>query len=280
MPPFPLNLIGDLFDIFFRLTVNLLVAIMSLVNLIHLPGVLGLAIVILTILIRLLLWPFTSSQMKLAKKTAELRPHIDALKEKHKDDRQAFAAAQAALYKEHGINPAAGCLPAIVQIPIVWALYQAIQGMLTPNGLANINNKLFVSAWHLKAVPDHFFLGFDLASRAADFPRLGLFVLIVPLLTAFLQYIQSSMMVTPPVKPYPSDSPKEKEEKKEAEDAAAAMQSQMRFMLPLMVGYFAFTLPTALPLYWNTLSLVSIYQQYRISGWGSLQKWVDRIGRK
>lgn len=275
MPPFPLNFIGGIFNAFFVLIVNLLVLMINAANAIHLPGALGLAIILLTILIRAVLWPFMSSQMRLAKKTAELKPLVDELQVKHKEDKQAFALARGQLYKEHGVNPAAGCLPALIQIPIVYSLYQAIQSLLTPKGLDHVNSLLFNRAGHLTHVPDPYFLGMNLGKKPSDFGILSVFIL-VSIITALLQFVQSSMMTPAPVKPYPSDSPKEKKEKESAEDATAAVQSQMRFMLPLMVGYFAFTLPMALPLYWNTLSLVGIFQQYRISGWGSLEKWIGK----
>jgi YidC/Oxa1 family membrane protein insertase len=267
---FPLNVLGGIFHIFFVLTVNGLALLINLADSLHLPGALGLAIIFLTVIIRFLLWPLMAKQMNLAQKTNELKPLVDLLQVKHKGDKQGFALARAQLYKEQGVSPAAGCLPAIIQIPIIYSLYQAIQSMLTPEGLNHVNELLLNGVAHLKHTPDPYFLGMDLGKKPGDFGILSIFLL-VPLITALLQYIQSSMMTPSPVKVYPSDSPKEKKEKDSASDATMAIQSQMRYMLPLMVGYFAFTLPMALPLYWNVLCVVGILQQYRVSGWGALK---------
>lgn len=274
----PLSLIGSLFhSVFFTPIVNLLVVIIDGLSWVHIPGALGLSIIILTVLIRLLLWPLMSSQLKLAKKTAELKPHLDALKEKHKDDRQALMSAQSALYKEHGINPAAGCLPTLLQLPILISLYQAIQLLVfNSSGMEKINELLYLPILRLNSKPDPYFLGLNLAFRPADFLTKGWFLLLIPILTALLTYVQSTMMTPKLVKEYPSDSPKEIKEKEQSEDTMAAVQNQMKFMMPLMIGYFAYTLPTGMAIYWNTLTLVGIWQQYLISGWGEVGRWFGK----
>src|SRR6266498_3835948 len=123
--------IGNIFNlIFLGPVVNVLVLIYQGLFALHIPGAVGFSIMILTILIRVLVWPFMSSQIKATKKMADLKPHLDALKEKHKDDKQGLATAQMALYKEHGVNPAGGCLPALIQIPVFIALYQSIINIL------------------------------------------------------------------------------------------------------------------------------------------------------
>src|SRR3990167_9959264 len=123
--------IGDIFNlIFLGPVINLLVLIFQGLSAIHIPGALGFSIMILTILIRLLVWPFMASQIKATKKMSDLKPHLDALKIKHKDDKKELATAQMALYKEHGVNPAGGCLPAVIQIPVFIGLYQSILKIL------------------------------------------------------------------------------------------------------------------------------------------------------
>src|SRR3990167_419209 len=117
------NFIGDIFNLLFMgPVVNLLVALYQGLQSAHIPGALGFSIMTLTILVRFLVWPFMGSQIKATKKMSDLRPHLDELKKKHKDDKQALASAQMALYKEHGVNPAGGCLPALIQIQIFIAL--------------------------------------------------------------------------------------------------------------------------------------------------------------
>ena len=276
--PFPLNFIGDLFHLFFIVMVNLLALIIHLLNTIHAPGTLGLAILIITILIRFLVWPFMGSQIKVSKKMAEIQPHLSALKEKHKEDKKALAAAQAALYKEHNINPAGGCLTSIIQIPVLYSLYSSIFTLVNnKNGLSQFNSLLFNQQWHLNKLPDTHFLGLNLAYRPSDFSHYGFFLLLVPLVTAGLQFVQSSMMVSAAkVKNYPSDSSKEKKEKETADQTMAAMQGQMRYMMPVMIGFFAFQFPIGLAVYWNTFTLMGIWQQYSISGWGGVSKWFGK----
>lgn len=277
-PPFPLSLIGDFFHLFYTVMVNLLALIIHLLNAVHAPGTLGLAIIIITVLIRFLVWPFMNAQLKVSKKMAEIQPHLSELKKKHKEDKKALAAAQAALYKEHNINPAGGCLTTLIQIPILYSLYSAIFTLVNnKNGLYEFNKILFNPSWHLDKLPDTHFLGLNLANRPSDFLHFGFFLLLIPVVTAGLQFIQSSMMVTAAsVKPYPSDSPKEKKEKDTAEETMTAMQGQMKYMMPAMIGFFAFQFPIGLAIYWNTFTLMGIWQQYSISGWGGVAKWFGK----
>lgn len=270
-----MQVIGDIFNTFFFGPVaNLLVLIINGLNMIHVPWAFGLAIIILTIIIRLLIWPFMAKQLKSARKMSELKPHMDALKEKHKGDKQGLAAAQMALYKEHGVNPAGGCLPTLIQIPIIWGLYQTIMAFFNgQSGLEKINSVLYPIGGKLTEVPDLHFLGVNLAVKPSEFGQLGALLLLVPIITALLQFIQSKMMTAPAVKKYLSDSPKEKKEKESMEDSMQAMQSQMMYLMPLMIAYFAFSFPIGLALYWNVFTILGIIQQHRISGWGGLQNW-------
>lgn len=276
-----MQIIVDLFNlIFLGPIVNSLVAIMTALNSIGVPGSLGASIIILTILIRALLWPLMSSQLKSAKKMADLKPHIAELKNQHKDDKQAFAKAQMDLYKEHGINPAGGCLPTLIQLPILIALYQATISFF--NGAAelkHINELLYIPSWKLVSAPDPYFLGINIAHKPSQFGEYGFLLLLVPVITGGLTFVQSKMMTPKPIKEYKTDSPKEKKEKESTEDMMGAVQSQMTILMPIMIGYFAFQFPIGLALYWNTITIFGIIQQYFISGWGSLEDLVTRNKR-
>ena len=271
---------GDYFNlIFLGPVINLLVMIYQGLQSLHLPGALGFSIMILTVVIRVLVWPFMSSQLKATKKMADLKPHLDILKQKHKDDKKALAAAQMALYKEHGVNPAGGCLPALIQIPVFIALYQAIINIL-PGGGGNINwvnSLLYFPQLKLPATLDPNFFGLNLGLKPSDFASGGIYLLLVPILTAALTFIQSKMTLPKVIKKYPSDSPKEIKEKEGLEDTMASVQSQMVYMMPIMIGYFAFTFPIGLAIYWNVYTILGIFQQYKISGWGGMEgiikKW-------
>lgn len=271
-----MQIVGDIFNtFFFGPVINLLVLILHGLDIIHLPGALGFAIIVLTILIRLIIWPLMGAQLKSAKKMADLKPHLDELKKKHKGDKQAMSAAQMALYKEHGVNPAAGCLPMLLQFPVLIALYQTIFAFFSNSeGLARINDSLYLPWLHLNTVPNLLFFGLNLADK----PTQGA-LLLIPIITAALTLIQSKMMAPKAVKKFPSDSSKEKKEKESLEDSMSAMQGQMMYMMPIMIGYFAFQFPIGLALYWNTLTIVSIIQQYFISGWGGLDGWIKLIRR-
>ncbi|MDO8638908.1 MAG: YidC/Oxa1 family membrane protein insertase [Candidatus Daviesbacteria bacterium] len=275
-----MQVITEIFNTFFMGPIlNLLVLILDGLNFLHIPGSFGLSIIILTILIRILVWPLMATQLKSAKKMQDLKPHLDALKVKHKGDKQAFSKAQMDLYKEHGVNPAGGCLPVLIQFPILIALYQTIFAFFNgPSGLASINNMLYPFVPHLKSVPSLDFFGVNLAVKPSEFGQYGFLLLAIPLITAALTFVQSKMMApAKPLKDYPKDSPKEKKEKESTEDAMSAMQGQMMYMMPIMIGYFAFQFPIGLALYWNVMTILGIYQQYKISGWGGMDTWIKRI---
>ncbi len=268
----PLELIGQIFNlVFLGPIINLLVLIYRALDSIHLPGAIGFSVIILTVLIRLVVWPFMATQLKSAKKMAELKPHLDVLKSKHKDDKQAYAKAQMDLYKEHGVNPAGGCLPTLIQFPIIIALYQAILAFFGGQaGLDKVNQLLYLPSWRLSQAPDLQFFGVNLANKPSEFANIGYFVLLVPVITAALTFLQSKMMTPSPIKVYPTDTKKEAKEKESTEDAMAAVQGQMVYMMPLMIGFFSWQFPIGLALYWNTFTFIGMLQQYLISGWGGL----------
>lgn len=275
-----MNVIFDIFNlIFFGPVINLLVLILHGLQAIHIPGALGFSIIILTVLIRFLVWPFMSSQIKATKKMADLKPHLDELKQKHKGDKQALAQAQMALYKEHGVNPAGGCLPAIIQIPVFIALYQAIINILPGAGghLDKINSLLYFPQLKLPATLDPNFFGLNLGIKPSDFGKYGVLLLLIPLATALLTFVQSKMALPKPVKHYPSDSPKEAKEKEGMEESMGAVQSQMVYLMPIMIGYFAFTFPIGLAIYWNVYTILGILQQHRVSGWGGMTDLVGKL---
>lgn len=281
----------ELFDfLFFKPFVNILIFFYRVLEASNIPGALGFSIILLTVVIRLIVWPLITSQLKSAKKMADLKPHMDELKVRHKDDKQELAKAQMALYKEHGVSPAGGCLPLLLQLPVFFALVNVINAIFNgQSGLEQINKALYFPAWHLTALPDPNFFGFNLTLKPGDlinfanplsFFAIPLTVLAVPVITVILSFIQSKMMIPSPVKKYPSDSKKEVKEKESTEDAMVAMQSQMTYLMPLMFGIFAFQFPIGLSLYWNVYTVLGIYHQHRISGWGGMVGLVQSVKGK
>ena len=127
---------------------NVLIALYKGFEFLHIPGPLGFAVIGLTIIIRLILYPLMQAQLKSARKMQNLKPHLDALNVKHKNDKQALQQAQLALYKEHGVNPAAGCLPLLIQMPVLIALYNVFYQVLNNGNLAVEIEKINAIVYH------------------------------------------------------------------------------------------------------------------------------------
>jgi YidC/Oxa1 family membrane protein insertase len=212
-------------------------------------GAYGLSIILITILVKTLLFPLFQTQLRLTKKTqAEQRkvaPELAEIRKKYKKDPQKLNAEMMKLYKEHGINPLSpmiGCLPTLAQFPILIGLYRAIY------------DQDFFKTLHVS--PD--FLGLVLNKHAA----LGDPVTwILPILAGATTFVQSKMM-TPPAA---------------AEgDAQAAQMAQvsstMSLLMPLFIVYLSFQsfALQGLVLYWIVSNLYSIFQQYTVNGWGQL----------
>ena len=254
--------------------INVLVAVYKGLIFVNFPFALGFSIIILTIIIRFVLYPLTASQLKASKKMQDLNPHITNLKNRHKGDSKTLQRETMKLYKEHGVNPAAGCLPVIIQLPIIWGLYSALQQIanLKPDV---INKIVYFDALKLTKAWDPNFFGVSLGSNPSQIiTSVGPIILIVPLLTALFQFIQSKMMFS---KPKAQEGLVKKDEKKKNDDFASVFQSQAMYIFPIMIGFFSYTFPVGLSLYWNTFTIFGIMQQYRVSGLGGLEEWKNKI---
>src|SRR3990167_11195952 len=258
---------------------NILMALYKLFVTLHLPGALGLAVITMTSLIRLILHPLTLSQLKSAHKMNKLKPHIDALGKKHKDDKVKLQQAQMQLYKEAGINPAAGCLPLLLQMPILIALYNLFFQILTNGNMnkvvAEVNRVVYFPFLKIHSFDLSFFF-LNLSSKPSDWKSGGWWLLLVPIITAGLQYWQTKMMVPQTkiqnpkskiqkIEKEPVNGKKAVDKSADKEDMGQAMQKQMAIMMPLMIGFFAYSFPLGLSLYWNTFTLFGIIQQYKIA---------------
>jgi YidC/Oxa1 family membrane protein insertase len=223
-------------------------------------GAYGVAIIILTILIRVLLSPLQQFQLITQRKTMveqrKLAPQLAELSKKYKKDPQRLNTERMKLYQEHGINPLGGmigCLPLIVQLPILTALYYVFTGFARSHPVAA--HFLFIS--NLNDNPNHHLL-------FPGVPYLPIPSYIVfPLLAAITTFIQSKMLQMPP-SPNPTDQ----------EQQTQQMQRTMVFLSPLMIGWFALNVPAGLGLYWFVGNCVSIIQQSFVVGWGQL--WPSR----
>lgn len=227
---------------------------------------LGLAIIALTVLIRLALSPIMTKQLRSTKQMQELGPELEKLKSKFKDDKQKLMQAQMELYKKHGINPASGCLPQVVQLIILISLYQAFNLVIKPDGLEivkKINESLYsFNKLSLDSALNLNFLYLNLSKpdliKIPNFIGLpGIFVI----LATVFQFLSSKMMV-PVVKKEEKLALKTQEK---TDDMAASMQKQMLYMFPLMTLIFGFTMPSGVMLYWFIFSFYSFLQQYFIN---------------
>ena len=172
-----------------------------LIGFARLTGDLGWSIILLTVGLRLAMTPLVIPSLKVSKKMQDLAPELAALKAQFKDNKQGLVTAQAELYKKHGLNPAAGCLPQIIQILVLIALFNAFNTVLKPNGSALIS-KLNPVLYSFNQLSDDFrlttsFLGLELSKPnvfslpGIPFPLPGIFLL----LSAAIQFLSSKMML-------------------------------------------------------------------------------------
>jgi YidC/Oxa1 family membrane protein insertase len=251
---------------------NALVAFYKLFEFLSFPGPLGFSIIEMTITMRFILWPFMAIQMKSAKKMQKIKPHMDELSKKHKDDKSALQKAQMELYKEHGINPAAGCLPLLLQMPVLIALYNVFYQVFNNTDITqmitNINQVVYIPSLQLTSL-DLTFLGINLALKPSQWQTAGYWLFAIPILTGLLQWYQTQLMIkqntasaTHPVKAIETKkNQKDEKEEPKPDDMAGEIQKQMAIISPIMFGFFAYQFPIGLALYWNVFGLFGIIQQ-------------------
>lgn len=219
----------------------------------------GIAVILLTVLVRLVLWPLAAKQLHSQKKLSAIQPEVNHLKNKYKKDPQKFNAAVMELYKEKEVNPFSSCLPTLLQFPFLIGLFYVFVKFknpdflrLTPEGILKdiypfIQNfgpaKSFISSHDTVNTT---FLGLmDLAK-----PSIAL-----ALAAGALQFVQSKMLM--PARP--TGGPKEK-----GADTQSALTSQMTYLFPVLTVVIAWSLPAALPLYWAVTTLFAVGQQYLV----------------
>jgi YidC/Oxa1 family membrane protein insertase len=223
-------------------------------------GAYGVAIIVLTIIIRVLLSPLQQFQLVTQRKTMveqrKLAPQVAELRKKYRKDPQRLNTEMMKLYQEHGVNPLGGlvgCLPLVVQLPILTALYYVFTNVAHTSHV--IAHFLFVP--NLNENPSHHLL----IAGVPYIPIPAYFVF--PLLAAITTFIQSKMLQMPPP-PNPTDQ----------ELQTQQMQRTMVIISPLMIAWFALNVPAGLGLYWFIGNCVSIIQQSFVVGWGNL--WPSR----
>lgn len=259
---------NNIFDAIFIIPIlNAMAAIYKLLIFVKIPGAFGFALIILTAIIKLILNPLTGSQLKSTRKLALLKPELDKLSAQYKDDKTRLHQEQLKLYQQAGINPAAGCLPLLIQMPILIALYNIFFKLLDNGNLvqtvSEINKVVYLPLLKLESL-DLSFFGLSLTTKPSEWQTKGIWFLAIPVLTGLLQYWQTKMMSPVPKTTNDKQQITKINEKKE-DDMSTAMQKQMTIMMPLMIGFFAYSFPLGLSLYWNTFTVFGIIQQYQLA---------------
>jgi YidC/Oxa1 family membrane protein insertase len=223
---------------------NILVFIYSLV------GNYGVAIIILTILLKLVTLPFSLQQTKSMKKQAEVAPELQALQKKYAKDKEKLSQEQMKLYKERGINPLGGCLPMLIPWPLFVAFYQSVNTVMStqPEQFLELSKHLLPALAPVVPVGVQF-LWLNLTKPDPLY--------ILPALAVITTWLQQKMMAGMQAG---------------GDGQAQSMNQTMSFMMPLFMGYITLSFASGLAIYWVLFNIIAIIQQYFIAGWGDLGK--------
>jgi len=207
----------------------------------YIPGQdFGVAIIILTILIRIVFYPLMVKSIQAQKILSEVQPKIQEIQQKFKNDKERQSKEMVALYQKEKINPFGGCLPLLIQLPILIALFRVFWRGLTPGAMGYLYS--FVP--NPGMINPAFFGLLDLSQ-----PNL-----ILAFLAGITQLFQSKML-TPKTKPQSKDK---------TAQFSDMMQKQMLYLFPLFTVFILWRLPSAIGLYWVITALFSIGQQYLV----------------
>lgn len=218
----------------------------------------ALAIIAVTSLIRIVLIPFTLPTLKSQKKIQSLKPEIDKLKSKYSSDKKTLQQKQLELYQQHNINPAAGCLPQLIQIGLFIVFYRVLINSLNSDNISYSLNFF----WLNLTQPDETYI----LPALAGISQLILALMIKPGADTKAEHQLAAKTKT-------------KKDDKQADDMeqmAQTMQSQMVFLMPAMTFFLARSFPSGLALYWITSTIISIVQQFFVSGLGGLSPTISR----
>jgi YidC/Oxa1 family membrane protein insertase len=259
----PVSLLAFLFTPIFQ------VLFIVLVGFYYLTHNVAVAIILLTLVIRVLVVPLYRRQIVSQRRMQLLQPEIKEIQRRYKGDRAKINEAQMALYKERGVNPAAGCLPALLPLILLIPMYSVIRDGLTnfdPSAMLNVFGQQLIDL-HCSTTPiieanglvkpcvDTIVANIDWSQPQILFklPVIG-GLSILAVLSAFLQLIQSRMVMPPAAE----------------SDASSSVQRQTAMIFPLISIVYGGFLPAGLFLYWIVTTIFSIIQQFLIVGWGSM----------
>ena len=230
--------------IFYQPILNLLVFLYNTISFQDL----GLAIIFLTLIIKAILWPLSQKSIKAQKYLQDLQPKIKELQTKYKDDKQQQSIAMMQLYKEHKINPFSSCLPLLVQLPFLFAVFKVFR-----DGLGNKLDLVYPFLYKPETINTLAFGFLDLSK-----PNIYLAIL-----AGLAQFWQAKMMM--------SKRPTVKTPGAKDEDMAAIMNKQMLYFMPALTIFIGWTLPGGLTMYWFIVTLLTAVQQLYVFKKHSLQ---------
>ncbi len=221
--------------VLFQPLLNLMVYLYDII------GDFGIAIIIVTVLVRLILVPLSVKSIKSQKAMQQLQPKMNEIKNKYKDNKEEQTKALMEFYKENKINPLSSCLPMLIQLPIIFALYRVFNIGLTEESFQYLYS--FVKR---PEVINTYFVGLINMTEAN---------VVLAVLAGLLQFIQAKMLM-PKIK--------KQQGKGMLGDISGMMSKQMTYFMPVMTVFIAISLPSGLALYWIATTLFTIGQQYLI----------------
>ncbi len=220
--------------IFYQPILNLLIFLYNTVSFHDL----GIAIILLTILIKLILWPLGRQSIKSQKALQDLQPKIEELKKKYADNKAELSRATMDMYKENKVNPFSSCLPLLIQLPFLFAVYQVFR-----DGLGNKLDLVYSFIYKPEVINSVSFGFLDLNK-----PNIYLAVL-----AGLAQFWQAKMMIT--------KAPAVKTPGSKDESMAAIMNKQMLYFMPAITIFIGASLPGGLTLYWFVITVLTALQQ-------------------
>jgi len=206
-------------------------------------GDLGVAIILLTIAIKLVLWPLSKKAIKSQTELQAIQPKIEELKKKYADNKAELGKATMDLYKEHQINPLSSCLPLLIQLPFLFAVFRVLRaGLQQDLGLV----------YSFLAKPQNFH------TLSFGFMDLSKPVVYLAVLAGAAQFIQSKMMLAKQKKANVGQSASTEE------SMTNIMNKQMTYIFPVMTVIFGLSLPGGLTLYWFMFTSLTVLQQFLV----------------
>lgn len=230
-------------------------------------GSMGLSIILLTLAIRLILVPVVLPSMKTMQKQRDLQPEIDKIRKKFKYDKQKQAEEQMKLFKEHGLNPASGCLNQILMIIVLIALYNVITKFSFASDINALNDLIYFAKLKFAdgSSLNTQFLYMDLTKPDPYY--------LIPILGGIIQFFVSKM--TQPYVEKGEEAAKKTPDK--SDDLAYNMQEQMLYLMPIMTVMIGLKLPAGAALYILVTTIFSMVQQYFMSGLGGLKPLLAKL---